>query len=349
MIYRIVSRQVFRQQLVDRAGKRIYEQLHPVIEAPVLARPTAAMMTSAGVSSAQAAQTAAELDQCYRPAYRRQNNRERFTAEQAARAWQQLVHSLDNLISTPLPEDWPRHNAGLYQAAFFRALVFHAPKQSLTIRRQTICATLGAKKSSIHDLVRRAGLEAEPQTRTVPLQGHQDIRQEVSQTGRTIQGYPTCVVLQTADGTITIRRPYDAALSPKVIRQERAAGRVVSIVYQLASAYHIAREVFQPLPKKPVESSHSGGHAPRAPRKDSRPKPYYGPGYNPAWLVRQFEWAARLMGLYWEQGLVDPRTGEVVAFETLLNMLAVFLGHAVPTDASSDAADDDPAGTERSG
>src|SRR5690606_24444411 len=316
-----------QSSLIDWVAPRIYETEHPVLDNPILARPTARMMEALNVDNAT--RIAQELDERYRPAYQHQRHRERFAEQRAQRNLQRLIEGLDNWYSTPLPPGWPVSNASNYRVAFLRALTQAQPDRPFS--RRELQAVLGIANGSIKSMVKRAGLEAEPQFQehSAPVTG--DIAKAVMQMGRDQQGYPRDLIIRSSNDQ-DIVLPYDVRSAPGIIKQQAANGASVAIKFQTPNTYRTVRNTPQPAIKPPARST--GVHRPSTTHSAQKLTTgrYFGPNYDVRWVKGQLEVAFVKLGWHSNDQLVNPHTGELLDDRQVHTLLEILLGRSATSE-----------------
>lgn len=313
------------------ANPRIYERAHETSDGAILAHPTADMVRVAGVGEGEAATVACDLDTALTPAYQAQGNQEQAALKRAKRRRAKLTHDLDNHHSTPLPEGWPLGSPANYRATFIHATV-KADPETRTSRRQ-LADRAGVDPRYVTALRKRAGIQVDPQPETrIPVQSFNDVRAY----GKQHRAFAYCLVAKKADGHT--EKPADNESFPAFIARQRGTGAEVVAHFQHTNKLKIVSEV-PPAPAERKPREHVEGLKSRPVEHTSEPKPerYYGPGYDPRWVLAQLQLALKLLGWQWADGrLVDPQTGEIAPDEPR-DIIELLIGRALsPPEESWD-------------
>ncbi len=335
MVYRRADYARARTAILEYANPRIYERAHESDESVILARPTRDMMQAAGIGQGEAAAVAAELDAALAPAYKAQGNQERTAIKRAKRRRANLENELEDWHSTPLPPGWPLGSAANYRAAFLHAVVKADPDKPRS--RRQIADLTGVEDSSVKAVRARAGLRARQQEPIyAPIKAISELNKEVRQYGRTHNARALKVVSKRADGSAA-EWTYQKDNALALVAEQIAAGAEVFVEFSLPNQHEVIRESPpEPAVRKPKE--HIEGLESRPPQHISEPKPerYYGPGYDPRWIMAQLKLALKLLG--WQPasaGLVNPETGEIAPDEPRA-IIELLIGRPLAPPASVD-------------
>jgi hypothetical protein len=305
--YSVRSLAEARDNLLKRAACRIWERCHPAEKGKPLGKPRAGFFEVLGYSKVAAQSLEGELTGLLQPVFQRQGHAERFTERQAKAVFDRLARSLDDLRSTRLPAGWTYANAREYRAAYARAIKEAAPERDLSLKEWS--STLGVSVRSVSTTLKRAGIASVPQfqERTIASLA------EAEAVGYQLRGYPKHVIASSPGGATREYR-YD----PARLVEELAAGRDVVVRYQTVNRQVIRTEGQPERPKKaerPVPHPEAPQPIVEAKPPTPRPEPYWGPGYDPAyvhaWLVQALE-LTRGYTLDMHGRLIDTETGEVL-------------------------------------
>lgn len=313
--YSLFPYSVVKAAVLASATPRIYERSHD----GVLARPTAYMMQDAGVGEAEAATVAGELDEIFADAYREQGHQEHRAAKRARRKQATLEQDLDNWHSTPLPVGWPLDTASKYQAAFLHAIVKLDQEKPRT--RRDLADIVGSDVSSITAVRERASLKAHKHNACLPITSSHDFEAQVRQYGRQVRGYMLHIVSRSGE--------WEKVIDRQEIERELADGAQVFAEFQLPNTYEVVTETPPPVieRKKPRPTAISS--RPARYSEYDRSKRYFGPHYDPLWIMAQLKLALRLLGWPRVNGeWVNPDTGEF-APENLLELIELLIDRKI--------------------
>lgn len=314
---RLLSYAEVRKNLLAYAAPRIMEKYHPVDDdEAVLARLTAKMLDAIGVDV-----TTATLDSALERAYQAQGERGLQAHRRAWRDYQRLVATLDDHHSTPLPADVTFSNRRDFDALLTRAHAEVNPQRS----RKQIARDIGVSEAQVSAVLKRAGIQNEPQFETVTINPAEDTRAQIQTMAFEVRGWIKEIVLTMDDGVMHLT--YDPATTPALIDGAMLAGAKADVRVQVASKQRIVRESPLPVPvAKSVEKSLADdvtiGETIRVEKSKSTPKrvkvarrePFTGKSFDPAWVRGQIWLALTLLG--WcaldDDMLHNPHTGEMV-------------------------------------
>ncbi len=312
--------------LIEYANPRIYERASQSYEGEILMPPTAGMVQAAGVGEGEAAAVAGELHQALSAAYEAQGHKERPAVKHAKRRRTRLIADLDDPHSTPLPEGWPLDNAAHYRDAFLhvkvKAKVEANPDEKIS--SQELADMVGTDPRSVKARRARAGIQAESQETSVEVQSFDDIRAY----GKANRAYAKCVVARTKGGET--EAPAKGESYAAFISRQRATGARVTAHFQHTSTYKIVSEAPPERASRKPKEHLSGLESRSAPRSMSeKSERYYGPGYDPRWILAQLQLALKLLGWIYDNGrLIHPDTGEI-APDTPMEIIEVLIGREI--------------------
>lgn len=323
-VYRRADYASARTAILEYANPRIYERAHESDDSSILARPTAGMVQAAGVGEGEAVIVAAELDAALAPAYRAQSNREQAAIKRAKRRRANLEQELDDWHSTPLPEGWPLGSAANYRAAFLHAVVKADPDKPRS--RRQIADITGVEHSAVKAVRTRAGLKAHQQAPVyAPIKAASELSNQVRQYGRTHNARALKVVSRRADGSAT-EWMYQKDTAPQLVAEQIAAGAEVFVEFSLPNTHEVVREAPPAVERKPREYVEGLQSRPAEHTTEPKPERYYGPGYDPRWIMQQLKLALKLLG--WQRvggRMVNPDTGEI-APDTPRQIIEIIIG-----------------------
>jgi hypothetical protein len=311
--FRVLSAHDMAANLLRRAACRLWERCNPVEADQPLPSVRPGYFEALGYSTVEAEQIAVDIANTLAGVYRRQGNAERFSARQARAEYDRLKQSLAELHSTPLPDGWTYSNASEYRAVLARAIKEAQPDQNPSLKQWS--ERLGISPRSVPQVLARAGIAS--------IQQHQErvvtSVDEAIRVGYELKGYPKSITSASSGGQ---SGRFDRE---KLAQQIAQHGKAV-VSYQLANKQEIVtdEQPEQPLRKvaparRPVPSDVVAA----LPAVEPAPKPtvvepYFGPGYNPAyvraWLVQACD-LARGYKLHRDGRLIDHETGEVIAVD----------------------------------
>jgi len=341
--YALNSRETILQTIISWAVPHIYAEYHPTEgENSVVARPTRGMLTTLGFSAEEADRLIPVLDRFYQDIYKAQGQIQEKTSRRAYRALHNLIVDLDNPYSSDLPEKWSLSSATSYRAAFLRASNNPEERRS----RRSICRLLGIATGSVDKMLKLAGLERTHEGgefEIEALNSADKLEKQIKELSYEVKGYPRSIVVLDGEEPVE-ERIYRGAESQDYIEEQFSKGYKVAVKLQVANHYseytHEMPMSVEQKPKKSVsqpESTAKQGEssqekAQKTSSKRAKPKKlpkYYGPGFNPEWVRRQFLLALVRKGRLQERNnrWVDTQTGEVfeeLSSQQLLAMLLAF-------------------------
>ena len=312
--------------LNEVAVRALYAQQYPVTEYGEqgrLARFTADMLVDVGLDNTAEAVHAlnkalAHLDEQLTP--------EAQTAiKRARKSLQKITGSLLNLHSTPLEPGWPLETPRQYTVLLARSL-HKARGAKTTMSRRELCEAYGVSNGALDGILREAGIESTPRPfQVVEIAPDEPFMQAVRRHARLLKGRARGVIAQGRDG----KTEYCSCDNPHVLdfverkRQEQA---IIRVDYQVANEQTVLDmpppSLAPPAPPPPPRPQpQQKADAPAAPRRP-RYVQQYGPRYRPEFVRGHLLRALRLLGWHGHpDGLIDPRTGEIVSFDVPLSQL----------------------------
>jgi hypothetical protein len=284
-----------------------------------------------------------ELDAAFKQVYQAQENRQNFTGKRARKAYERLVLSLRDPLSTPLPAI-PYKNRREYNALLAREQAKADDQRS----RQEIADAIGISRAQVTNLLQDAGIENEAQFVQAEVQAGGDLGVKIQQQARRVRGWPKSAVIASEGRLEAVA--YHPDTTPQQLKAAIAQGATVEIVYQVASKQHIVRDEPLPPPRTRPERELTRAEirqmeqgklpGPSKPRKPRKPR-YFGPGYDPDWVRDHLILSLLLTGWEWvgEDRLVNGRTGEMIRADLpAISLLEIVVGRPVATgDAERDA------------
>jgi hypothetical protein len=242
-----------------------------------------------------------------------------------------------------LPEGWPLGNAARYRAAFLRVTVKADPDNPRS--RREIADLTGLGHSAVGEVVKRAALKAHQQAPVrLPIKHVSELTSQVKQYGRTHKARALKITSQHKDGR-TVEWLYQRESAPGIVAGELAAGARVHVEFSLPNIYEVLGEVPPSVGKKSSnEVNPVGSKTTQA--GSVKPGRYYGPGYDPRWLLKQTQLALKLLGWLCSGGkFVNPETGEFAPDEAL-GIIELLIGRSLEKEPV-ESADPPEAATPR--
>lgn len=309
-LYRILSIDTARKGVEYLAWFRIFERLHE----DIVARPDPHMAQQIGVDST----TMDAWIKALEPIFELQDQAQRRATERANILIQRWTSNLDRKRVTPLPEGFPVNSASSYRAAFLRGLV--ETEGELPRTRRMLCDLLGLSNSSLDAIYKKAGLKAEIQEQDVPLNVAIPLEHSIQQVSREFRGHPMGLIAVGSDGKTCTYDHRSSDASDFVDYCKRKNHKVylrirTPSIHRITDAESITKE---PSRKKRILSRLPVKEKQDQIRKEKWPS-YFGPGYNPAWLLDQLIQALHQLTIYRicdGRTLLDSTTGEILLRNT---------------------------------
>lgn len=326
--YQLCSKAEIIEQLVRLASPRLNEQYHPVDDElsddSILAHVTPGMMEAIGVEG----EIAGELNHALHSAYDAQQNRQDKAQRRAFAHRRRLIGDLHDERRTSLAPNWPKSNDANFKAAHLRGYIEANPDAPLS-RRQMI-ERYGIADSSVKELRRRAGVEAERQAPLhVPVKTTAELDTQIRQFGRTHNAYALKVVSQKADGSAR-EWYYQKDTAPELVANELASGAQVSVEFSLPNKHRVAEIEPPAKPERKPDTAKAIESRPPVAASAPHQERYYGKGYNPRWVGAQMKLALKLLGWQAISGrLVNTDTGEYAPDEPR-QIVEILIGHPLP-------------------